>query len=1236
MEVELWNIPWELDDIEVQVAVAARIHAIDPTVNLKLQCNRPPEHSGRSDGRGTLVLPSVKVGNGLLGALREDPLILTGNETGKKTLKCRRQKSISKDSDRLFKILQLTPYMDPLLPKQIEDIESKLRVESLNIDIISFGRYCSPQKGSKIREFSIEWGLNPCLGALKLSLVRSSVQITIKDSATASTIHRVVISFSSIERMAVGYDPNGYVSFDITQPAFLFKQHGVNPETGEARLMRVRQLREGHATCAPFCPQIRIQFDESASASRFFSLCKLAGLDRDRRMVNLLATGLNAQVNATSHFALYSFRKMRALENLLTKHWKHDWAMRFHLTAFLWNGLLDPDTLQELINAIIRDKQLVSPGSHSLLLELLRQLLNHLPYEYPRKSLTECFMELRRTVTIMDTPASLNSTAVRHVVITPTRKLLQGPFPCESNFVLQRYRARVDNFIRVDFKEEDQTPLRWRDGVSGPESVAVIIKDVLKHGLEVAGKHFSFLAYSGSSLDEGSFWFVTPFDGVTAESIRKDFGDFGRSLVKVKELGESRPVTHFPALYAARLSLKFTSTEGSVLLQPHEWNDTLPDLNGKQTYYAKIKKGSISSSPAKKVYESTFTDGIGTMSSTLADEIWKLHCSSQGIDITKTTRPDAVQLRVEGYKGVIAVDKRLDATGIKMRLRGSMKKFESLGFNQKQPIQLQIAEFFGRYKPVFGNRQLIMAMEGKLVSLDAVKKLQNDAIMATSKIRDTDEEFIPFLKKHSLGISYGLSRLIERLDKHFGLCDIGAGLQNDFFKRLREGSRQEGLREIMYDARFLFPESYKVVGLVDEGPAYIEEGKLKEDEIFCLKPNEIFLCLRERLEDGEIKETYIEGLVSISRSPITNLGDVQSVQAIGKPPSNLPNLFGHLRNGVVFSSKGDRSLQSCLSGGDNDGDEYDVIVSPELRLQLYNEPLKYPSISKRHLGRPCTMDDVVDFVGEYLVSNNIGLITNRLLTIAGLDGKRNKKIKRISKMCSQARSTSSAFIKYLKPDWQAPEPNADTLTDTSGRPQYYRSNKLLGILFRNEHFKHELKQLEDISTSSSTTSQSNSKLAGYSLPSDPISLAVYNMVQPLLNKERYCSFDCSQMRLYYNQELDYIRKVHALNPQMLLIEEELVLGAILSNQGDRAIRKSKKFKMRFHVGNLVTNIQRRLLRDAATALEDELIETLNNTWSLWVECQKRGVEFGARSLGLIALGVILECIERLDLKSSEE
>jgi RNA-dependent RNA polymerase len=99
-----------------------------------------------------------------------------------------------------------------------------------------------------------------------------------------------------------------------------------------------------------------------------------------------------------------------------------------------------------------------------------------------------------------------------HLIITPTRHILEGPFPDRSNSVLRRY-GHQECFLRVSFQDENRAKLRRaRD----PDYLVTQLlrtryRPILLNGCRVAGRKFQFLGYSMSGLKEHSVWFMTPF-----------------------------------------------------------------------------------------------------------------------------------------------------------------------------------------------------------------------------------------------------------------------------------------------------------------------------------------------------------------------------------------------------------------------------------------------------------------------------------------------------------------------------------------------------------------------------------------------------------------------------------------------------------------------------------------------------------------------------------------------------
>ncbi|KAF8160383.1 RNA dependent RNA polymerase-domain-containing protein [Mycena galopus ATCC 62051] len=183
--------------------------------------------------------------------------------------------------------------------------------------------------------------------------------------------------------------------------------------------------------------------------------------------------------------------------------------------------------------------------------------------------------------------------SMRRAVVTPTRVLL---FPEEietSNRVLRAWPAemRAGRFIRVGFADEDGR-LRITKRIVDAEDVdpeggiLARIANVLRHGVYIAGRQYTFLAAGESQLKDHSCWMVCEMGDFTADRVRQQMGDFS---------GE-----HVVAKYAARMGLCFSATRHVIDLVKQDI-ETLPD----------IKHGTHN-----------YTDGVGNCSQELAT-MWK-------------------------------------------------------------------------------------------------------------------------------------------------------------------------------------------------------------------------------------------------------------------------------------------------------------------------------------------------------------------------------------------------------------------------------------------------------------------------------------------------------------------------------------------------------------------------------------------------------------------------------------
>lgn len=139
---------------------------------------------------------------------------------------------------------------------------------------------------------------------------------------------------------------------------------------------------------------------------------------------------------------------------------------------------------------------------------------------------------------------------IHKAIVTPTSVRLEGPFPEPTNRVLRRYEINNHNFMRMEFRDEDGGSVRYDPRSSQEDIFNRRFKGVLDGNILIAGRAFSFLGFSHSSLRDAQCWFMAPiFSGgnfVLPENVMKSLGNFESIRV--------------PAKCAARIGQNFTDT----------------------------------------------------------------------------------------------------------------------------------------------------------------------------------------------------------------------------------------------------------------------------------------------------------------------------------------------------------------------------------------------------------------------------------------------------------------------------------------------------------------------------------------------------------------------------------------------------------------------------------------------------------------------------------------------------
>jgi hypothetical protein len=277
-------------------------------------------------------------------------------------------------------------------------------------------------------------------------------------------------------------------------------------------------------------------------------------------------------------------------------------------------------------------------------------------------------------------------------------------------------------------------------------------------------------------------------------------------------------------------------------------------------------------------------------------------------------------------------------------------------FPGSQDFTLEICGASYKRLPMYFNRQLIKILEDMGTSSAAIIALQEKAIQSLQYITTNPVNAARFLETTMIGLAARVPRLIRSLDSI--KLDF---LEDSFLRDCVELGALVQLRDLKYRARIPVEQGATLYGTVDE------TGFLQERDIFV------------PVRSFEGKRSVMLGRCLVTRSPALHPGDVQMVQAVDVP---LDSPLSQLHNCVVFSQHGRRDLPSMLSGGDLDGDLYNVIFDPSLWPKDQFEPADYPRVEAKELGRPVTIQDMTDFFITFMESDKLGFISNTHMVVA--------------------------------------------------------------------------------------------------------------------------------------------------------------------------------------------------------------------------------------------------------------
>ncbi|PKS05598.1 hypothetical protein jhhlp_008116 [Lomentospora prolificans] len=707
----------------------------------------------------------------------------------------------------------------------------------------------------------------------------------------------------------------------------------------------------------------------------------------------------------------------------------------FQVQALVRNNFVTPSVATEILNHLetsfseAKRKKLPQPYS----VKSFKLLFQKIPYPSPhiepeRLSSSGILRQLQEIETRqrshtplftgLEKERSARQSWVLKAVVTPTRILLQGPDLETNNRILRKFPDFTDHFLRVQFSEEDEEDLFFNPNVSN-DLILKRFENVFRNGIQVAGRVYGFLGFSHSSLRSHSAWFSASF-------FDKD-GNLQSYITIIKALGDFDRI-RIPARCAARIGQAFSETPFSI---------HLPDHRITQSYIPDIK-----SPDGQRI----FSDGVGTISLEAARSIW-------GVLPKYGNWATCLQIRWAGAKGMLSLDTRLKGRQFCIR-KESMEKFKGT-----DSADLEICGMSSQPLRFVLNQQIIKILEDLGVNESCFLRLQKLELDSLKAVTKTAESTSAFLRSQDVGSEADLAKFIKRLNKR--KIDYR---MDPFLRSLIESVVLRELRLLKHKARIPVRKGVTLYGVLDE------TGFLEEDEVYVTFENS------GQSVRSPIEHNIQDGRITVTRSPALHPGDVQ-VAIQRTPPAGHP--LRALRNCIVFSQKGERDLPSKLSGGDLDGDIYNITWDPDLQPKKLYFPADYPRMVPEGLNRPVTKEDMANFFVNFMKTDQLGIIANRHLVIADKkdEGTMDSDCLKLAELHSNAVDFSKTgapvdvslmpnYKPRFRPDFLSPAPltkvydfgEIDFLDPIDQREDeeeaapnylYYKSEKILGKLYRN-------------------------------------------------------------------------------------------------------------------------------------------------------------------------------------------
>jgi len=345
-------------------------------------------------------------------------------------------------------------------------------------------------------------------------------QLALLFNDSSQSAHRIYIRYFDVDTATTGDYERPTITFTLqTSPRFYCKPsadiadalanfnllgtHGL--QRLSLKKKRVTSINNVHAGVVSTCFVYQVQLANYRQLSDVFHLLK-----HNRYTATAAINHPTPTVYPSASLAS-RFKKLDTSLMVDDPHKTWPFDIKFQLLRLARNGVLPPDQVLGILPTI---SLLMANHDDTVIVESLRRLYQSLlpvgPHseseDYSLGTITNNLLDYAQKYD-NSRSQSLYELLNRHahivlvhkLTVTPTGVYLEGPEPEVSNRVLRDYKEHLDCFLRVTFTDEDGEPVRY-DGQSDQKGVYARFKSFLESKYSIAGKDFSFLGFSHSSL----------------------------------------------------------------------------------------------------------------------------------------------------------------------------------------------------------------------------------------------------------------------------------------------------------------------------------------------------------------------------------------------------------------------------------------------------------------------------------------------------------------------------------------------------------------------------------------------------------------------------------------------------------------------------------------------------------------------------------------------------------------